>query len=644
MRFGRMAVGGALSLALAACQGMPTGAGAGSAAGVVVAPLSEAERALFAKPRVHGRASAEGPLADAEVRVFDTAGQEIQPLPGETRRTNAKGMFSLRFEALPATYRIVVTGGSVAGRANALTLATRVQPETKDRQSVNLATSLVDGLMQQRPELTRGVAEADVKAYLGIPRGLDLGYSIEGKPQHFDAAAAVAEAQALGGTSAYVARHVGDLVSGKQHPQAVVGRGAAYRLQQAEVLMPLASWAAKTLVTGAVSYLGGLGMGSVLKRFGLTPNDPNAAAFAKVNQELASIKHDIDQLRSEVDSVHDDLARRVEMGNYNNNHNVGTMTDLITFNQHILDLEQDLMSYADTQATDIAQTKHDIREYSRSRLEDALNQWHTALVGSGANDDGAIAAWNRRVTSAKGRFVTADMRQQIQSWWEHVDAQRTLTLIFIVQSRQDQDREVMTTLKRWSELRQTELQALRGTLAGSDTLDLRAGQADVPASTGVAPDSLGVVTTALRRFPDGVVGDTTLGLLWRPEVEHQISGRHGVYGSPRDISDGSYTGPLRIAVTSATTRTGIGGWRAATEAEMRSLLQSSGGNIARLKGVGFNLPNNATFFAAVVPSALKALYFNVDAGTTGEDNLSSTSVGRPFWMVRSLSEAERYWY
>ena len=152
--------------------------------------------AARATSRVYGKARLSEPLAGSRIALLDEAGH---PLFKVTERTGAHGTFSFEIPRF-SRFRIAVSGGFCGGVAFDGTLYADVDGfESGSFVHVNTVTTLVSLHRDRHPGLSIAGAEADVKAFLGIPTSWNVGSHLDNRFQtYFDHGKLVAAASGAG--------------------------------------------------------------------------------------------------------------------------------------------------------------------------------------------------------------------------------------------------------------------------------------------------------------------------------------------------------------------------------------------------------------------------------------------------------------
>ena len=217
------------------------------------------------------------PLVGARVSIVRAGGGTMKLLRGSTARTTATGTFLVAVRTLPRGFRIVVAGGRRNGRPFRGTL---VAAGTSATAYVSPVSTILTAYRKARPKITQARAIAAVKRTLGIPASANLTTDLRFTNQLFDAGKFLRQGAFDRAVLTVVRRATA------RRKLAFRGR-AALRGLGTELL----KWGGKQLASGAVSYVGGLGMGWVLGQLGIQSG---------ASVQLEDIKDALDKISSQL--------------------------------------------------------------------------------------------------------------------------------------------------------------------------------------------------------------------------------------------------------------------------------------------------------------------------------------------------------
>jgi hypothetical protein len=257
-------------------------------------PPAAARRATKSDP-VAGYAylDAGTPIVGGRVRLVDARGRTIH-LRQANARTNRHGAFLVTAPEGPRPFAVLVSGGRADGRAFTGTLRTSVATYKKGHlRYVNAVTTLVEAYARAHPKTKAAVVDAKVKRALGIPPSANLTTDLLFTDRYFDAQKFLALVRRQGS----VARTMRKLVVAAHGglPVRFPGGSIPGETGYGELF---AKWAGKQLANGAVSYLGGLGVGWVLGQIGV--QDAVSAQLAQIQNALQEINSRLAQIQQQL--------------------------------------------------------------------------------------------------------------------------------------------------------------------------------------------------------------------------------------------------------------------------------------------------------------------------------------------------------
>ncbi len=336
---------------------------------------------------VRGKAFVVDPLTDATVRVTDSSGRVLQESPHATDET---GRYRLDIADGITDFRVEVIDGLHQGKPFEGTLRADVhqfKPQL-DLVYVNAATTLEASALDRR-------LGTDVKAALGVPSGMGLGFDLDSNRQpYFSTSAFLKEANRSGGFDAYVASWKPGLTFAQ--PAVVGGVGSS-----------ILDSAFESLVKGAAEKVGGEGAGWVM---GLLLGETGESHdMAEIKNELAAQKEmlknisaQITQLGLALDQAKDQIIASTDKASYDTSSHV-----LAAPISDIKALYQRLAWLAEAKPEeDNRKEVEDLRAAIKSTILSKETQIHDSLVTT-AGAEGLLPLWNRIASRGTGypRFV-----------------------------------------------------------------------------------------------------------------------------------------------------------------------------------------------------------------------------------------------
>lgn len=261
------------------------------------------------------------PLADADVAVFGTDGQLLFE---QLNATNEQGIYPAKIENLPQDFRVVVAwdGNRQPTLTNLRSLGAvvlsadvRNYNPVNDVVYVNPVTTIVTGVLLRHPGFSLEQARARVRQFLGMPANASLGAALRESPQfhsaYFSEEAFLKQANEHGGLVVYIESLLSQLLS---NPRAVhsfpsttlqSGSGGA------------GSFIARNLISGALSWAGGQGVGWVAQAAGLPQQGATAEQIMQLQQSLDALQSSVAQLKDQMDMDTQEILSELTKTQYN---------------------------------------------------------------------------------------------------------------------------------------------------------------------------------------------------------------------------------------------------------------------------------------------------------------------------------------
>ncbi len=285
------------------------------------------------------------PLAGADVAVYDTAGDRIFQ---QEDATNNQGVFPASINNLPRDFRVTVTfDGNVQqdpglGGMGQFTLSAdeRDFDPVYGIVYVDPATTLVSLLLEHEPGLSIQQARALVRRFLGLPQDASLGAALRQdsgyQSPYFSETAFVSQAQQQGGMEAFV-KSLASQMMRRSLPTHSFASGPAAALGN-----PLA-FIGTSLAYGALSYLGGQGVGWVLG-IGGKPAPPGTTVvdISDVQKGLADLQSSVDDLNKQLQLLSEQISAKLTKTQYNQ-----IVAPALALAEQVNVVERNLWFYAD---------------------------------------------------------------------------------------------------------------------------------------------------------------------------------------------------------------------------------------------------------------------------------------------------------
>lgn len=256
------------------------------------------------------------PLAAADVEVYDHDGKLLFK---KQMATNAQGAFPAHVKKLPRNFRVVV---SWEPRRNndrrplgGFDLSTDVRDfdPANDIVYVNAVTTLVSRVIDKAPYLSVRKSQVLVRRFLGLQPNQSLGSALrQGKyyrSRHFSHPAFLTEAIKIGGVDAFLNRLARRILSGPKDTQLFVGAPQG-------IASTAATFVARNLASGALSWAAGQGMGWVAQSAGLSTRGATVADIANLQASLSDLQSSIDDLKDDIANLQSALSAQISDAGY----------------------------------------------------------------------------------------------------------------------------------------------------------------------------------------------------------------------------------------------------------------------------------------------------------------------------------------
>jgi hypothetical protein len=242
------------------------------------------------------------PVAKADIVVSRLNGKVVFE---QDQATNARGFYPAEIHPVPKNFRVTVTWEAQApyrslGLVRMSTDVRNYDP-VHGEVYVNPVTTMVSRLLDRRPELGLARAQAIVRFVLGMPANASLGAAMREGPYYqspvFSESEFLKRANAYGGFDSYLENLVTQAI---YHPNET----HLFRVQntQSTQLGGIATTVATELAKGAISWLGGKGMGWAAAQAGLST--PGAT-----KDDILHLQTQLEGLQSSVDALSNQLTR-----------------------------------------------------------------------------------------------------------------------------------------------------------------------------------------------------------------------------------------------------------------------------------------------------------------------------------------------
>lgn len=298
----------------------------------------------------------DAPVVGADVRI--TLGGPDGPVLADAKAaTNSQGVFPapvwqpwmLREEAAGnanapepdrrrrrSLVRISISSGTINGEPflGHLTADLALTDPAHQILVVNPVTTLVSRLLDERPELKLNKAEALVRRFLKLPANYSLGLALRQSSGYaspfFSPVAFMTEARDMGGLDAFE----------RLLHQELVSDSAAYSFRNPTALGAEGINVGNELTKGALSYIGGQGLGWVMEQTGIPTPGVTSGDIHALQQQLNDLQSSLDNLISQVANLSNLVKSTATQTQY-----IAITTTAQTYANTITGQEADLDSY-----------------------------------------------------------------------------------------------------------------------------------------------------------------------------------------------------------------------------------------------------------------------------------------------------------
>lgn len=371
--------------------------------------VSRAQMAVFVfrckalDPSIKGSVYVGQAVSASVLSIYDTDGELL--FTTKSAATDEQGSFVLEsIMGLPSDFRIVTESGFLAGEAFTGRLSADIRNFRPYSNTIyiNAVTSMVSAYLDSNPDASLSQASISVKRFLDIPETMDIGSGAQLSSKYFNNVQFLREAEENGGIDNFIDMLISEIRTSDTHPfKEELPQGGA------------ATWLAKTLAEGAVSYVGGELMGWGLDKAGISfgEEDHTAEELAKINDGMAEMKVELtemsiklDAISSKLDSIVKQLkdmlkqiSHKLSLAEYGTR--VGQINTLIS---SVDSIQRDLKNYVNNPPANPEPAKQSLINRIERNIIDQADVIHNQLVGVGGQKP-LLSLW--RETVYENRFL-----------------------------------------------------------------------------------------------------------------------------------------------------------------------------------------------------------------------------------------------
>lgn len=257
------------------------------------------------------------PLAGADVAVYSTDGRLLFE---KAHATNERGIYPVKLNHVPKDFRVVVAGDPNAqgNSSNLFNLGEMVlsadvrnyNPE-RDVVYVNPVTTMVTGILLQRPDFGLRRAQARVRRFLAMPANASLGAALRETPRfhsdYFSESAFLIQANQHGGELYFEADLVNEMLDNPS---------ATHSFPSVTVINKIAKFVGKSLAEGAFEWIAGSGVGWVAESAGLVQPGATAEQVKQLQESLDSLQSSVDQLSKQLEQATQEILSELTKTQY----------------------------------------------------------------------------------------------------------------------------------------------------------------------------------------------------------------------------------------------------------------------------------------------------------------------------------------
>ena len=367
---------------------------------------------------VRGKVTLGQPIVDADIAVYHGETQ-VHAEYGETGR-NGTFLLHVPLGIWEEDYILKATGGTIGkdGPAFKGTITATIvgHDNSHSYYDLNPVTTLVTAYMANHPEMSYYDAESAVKEFLGIPEHVDILTDLMDLEQYFSGQQFLVATEAAEDWDTFIeelALMVDEETLGSHpfvEPHAEKGfmAGLAAGAGQ-EIGMRVAGWTLDSLFGSS----------------GGEPGPDMMAAIDDVRAELVEIRRSVNQLRSELKAVKEEIMTGQQQQTYNV---IAALVDedvstIRTFHQrlvHLLGLAVDQRHGEQVIRDEIELLVEDIRS---DDLLQRINHIHNVLTGAAPGQQGMYELYDNVLFAISYKHKHFEELAAFYTYWSHIQVQ-----------------------------------------------------------------------------------------------------------------------------------------------------------------------------------------------------------------------------
>ena len=388
-------------------------------------------RCLSMERSLSGWVHADMPVSAAVISFYDTDGNKI-PMADVPATDSYGAILGGASESLPSDFRVIAEGGSLGGEefVGKLSVDIRGFNPYSDIIYINPVTSLVSAYLDKYPEASLAEAEIALRGFLKIPESIELSSGTQLSSEYFNNSQFLREARENGGINPFIDILLAEMDALGTHPfkEALPQAGAA-------------SWLAKTLAEGAVSYVGGelMGWGLAKAGIGFGEEDHTAEELAKINKgmeemksqlskmgvQLDAISTKLDNIIIQLDAMLKELSHKLALNEYGSR--VGQLNTLIS---SVDSIQRDLKNFVKNPPSNPETVRQSLIGRIERNIVDSADVIHNQLVGIGGQKP-LITLW--REVAYENRFLGWEDYSRVEAQFDYFKEYQEAILLLQVE-------------------------------------------------------------------------------------------------------------------------------------------------------------------------------------------------------------------
>jgi hypothetical protein len=269
------------------------------------------------------------PVADADIVISEWCGHcksDGKLVFEQDHATNDRGFYAAEVHPIPKNFRVTVTWEPTQAPYRSLGMV-RMSADVRDHDPmhglvyVNPVTTIVSRVLDRRPDLSLAEAQAIVRSFLGMPANTSLGAAMREGPYFqspvFSESEFLKQAIAYGSADGFLENLVTQAIYNPNDRHLFRPTAGLGSTPPANPIAGIAGDIALELGKGALSWLGGKGVGWAASAAGLFQPDATAADIAQLQTQLEGLQSSVDALSNQLAQSTAQIEAAVNFADYN---------------------------------------------------------------------------------------------------------------------------------------------------------------------------------------------------------------------------------------------------------------------------------------------------------------------------------------